>query len=403
MKFAVRNMYVGICAFLAAVSIGFATTNSISITLFPLFRYAFLVVVLIYFILYHGDGRINLAAAYSLCLMIFFYCYAFGLSIFYLVDSYSFYSMLESFVVVFLGVFFMSISRKIKDDRIVSRVFLLYAGLVFLFLFATGGFVISGVPRFHYDMQTELGSEIRYRQGISSFFGMAAICCLLLIPRGPLGFWCLFYALLFTVNLALSFIGGGRGEIILLALISMFIALSNRNVGFVLVGLTIAVTVAFKMTNGLSILSELTSFNRFLVIFQNSDFGSRDLLFGQALDLIFSEASCFTFGCGYAYFQYFFEYKIGWYPHNIFLEAMITWGFPLSFLFLLLVVYGYVKEGSRNVPAILGMYFVLIGFKSGNVLSSWLALAFLYYHAGVGLMHLLSRVTASNKKHNRRT
>jgi hypothetical protein len=111
----------------------------------------------------------------------------------------------------------------------------------------------------------------------------------------------------------------------------------------------------------------------------------RDILFSQSIDLLQTEARCTFFGCGFAFFQHYFEYDYGSYPHNSILEATITWGLPATLFLLACIVIGARKiQWTLPLPQV-GLLSFLISLKSGDLMGGWLAMSFAFYLAGRGL------------------
>src|SRR5690606_22950653 len=109
----------------------------------------------------------------------------------------------------------------------------------------------------------------------------------------------------------------------------------------------------------------------------------RDVLLGQAFYLLANEPQCLLIGCGIGYFQDYWNYPLGMYPHNLFLESIISFGAVLTLLALSLAFLGfreiYKREGKGSSFIAISVYFLLIGLKSGGLFSSWVATSSVFY------------------------
>jgi hypothetical protein len=126
---------------------------------------------------------------------------------------------------------------------------------------------------------------------------------------------------------------------------------------------------------------------RFYLLFEG-DLSSRDSLFGQVLDLLANQPSCILFGCGPGFFQRYYGYDFGYYPHNSIAEASVIYGLPLLIVGLAFAAHGFVKYykkvGGLDLFLIFFIYNVLISLKSGYLFGSWVLIASVFLFIGVG-------------------
>jgi len=130
--------------------------------------------------------------------------------------------------------------------------------------------------------------------------------------------------------------------------------------------------------------------------FADGDLGSRDVLFYQAIDLLFDNTGCMVFGCGFEFFQKYYGYESGMYPHNVLVEFIVVYGFPFFFVFFAFVAKGlrqYFSDVGFDLFLILFSYAFIIAMKSGDVTGSWLMISsciYFFVH-GIGRLNVLAR------------
>jgi len=283
-----------------------------------------------------------------------------------------------------VGVIFFAEGRR-SDFQFAAKYFLYLSVAVVILLIATGGLTFEAIPKFIFDVKTKDGETIAYSQGISKFFGISAILSMLYVKttdRVGKVIVCWISVLIFTI---LSFLGGGRGDFLALITILFGIQLFNgwRGVlGLSIMGFLLYFLIISIINNSLA---DIIAVQRFLVVLNDTNFGSRDILFQESIDILMNEPRCLIIGCGFAFFQNYYGYDYGFYPHNILLEALIVWGAPIVLTILVFFYTGFVNKLRNEYLTWLGAFFMLIEFKSGDVLASWFAFSFIFYHVGVGI------------------
>ena len=123
----------------------------------------------------------------------------------------------------------------------------------------------------------------------------------------------------------------------------------------------------------------------------SGDFSMRDVLASQALTLIYENPLRFLFGGGFNYFQTYYSYEYGLYPHNLLLELIITFGLPVGIVTMLLLVIGIIrvyKKQGLNLFMIIGIYILIWSLKSGSIID-FLAVGYLAYFVTIGMLSLL--------------
>jgi len=277
---------------------------------------------------------------------------------------------------LFGGLFVFSYAIRGYDNTMFVQIILLYVIGWTVFLLVSGRLDILPLPSFDFDFRA-LGSRAAYSQGVSKFYGMAAILAIVAwayrIRAAPssgliaLSFMCL----------ALSFIGGGRGDSAAAAvLVLAVIGLRSRSI---LALSTVGVAVGFSTLA--PVLNQLVIVQRFTAIGE-SGLGPRGLLYQDAIDLIASRGDCALLGCGFGSFREFYGYSEGLYVHNILLESVIVFGIPLSALFIYYTAIGlynsrFWRSASAANLAIISFYYLMIAMKSGTILGFWFLVSYL--------------------------
>jgi hypothetical protein len=264
--------------------------------------------------------------------------------------------------------------RPRAQQLIPQNVAVMYTATAFLVLFATiamGGLSLKGgLPKFLFEFETAAGSRLTYSQGISKFYGLAAIFSALMLssPFNRDRAKSLKMAML-GAFLTLSFIGGGRGDFVSAALTSALALGAKR----LLIGLSIAAIGVFVFQDAIiSTLAEYTGLlDRYGAL--TSTFGRRTGLFYEGVELLAKEPSCLLFGGGIGYFQHYFDYPPGMYPHNIVLECVISFGIlivaPIAYFTARGLAIVYREEGKLSGFLAVFVFLTLISFKSGSIIT----------------------------------
>jgi hypothetical protein len=118
---------------------------------------------------------------------------------------------------------------------------------------------------------------------------------------------------------------------------------------------------------------DLLVFKRFEILFYNNYLGLRDVLINLSLNLLYNEPKCLILGCGFSFFQDYYGFNYGMYPHNLILEFIITYGLLMSIVIFSLVFIGFkniiFSKSKISLINIFVIYFFLISLKSGTLIS----------------------------------
>lgn len=214
-----------------------------------------------------------------------------------------------------------------------------------------------------------------YSQGVSEIFSVAVLAIVFKVCNEKMSIF-LSSALIFlsVCFFVLALAGGSRGEVMLCVVVLIFIVC--RSWKSILISLGVLTTLFF-VVNHISetsdYLTQLPSVWRLLAAYEKGSLGERDALLAQSLSLLSANPRCFLFGCGLGYFQEYYSYEYGRYPHNWLLEAVITFGAPLLMLGMFLIVlsivknYRYFRENEKFL-LMLSLYFFGISLKSGSLI-----------------------------------
>ncbi len=378
--------------FLALVSVGYATTNVASRFYIETSR-MLLIIGVILVIAIIAFGRINRTQLISSILLVAMLLYAVFIS--FLSGSFAVGSIniVRDGLVVITGAFVFGMPRDLRIINSVANMYAVYVVIVLVVTVFVRGIDLGFLPRFSFEYSAGmLGSSIVYSQGISKFFGLGVLIGVYLVVDSTGKYTKLLWFFFSLICLFLSIIGGARGD----ALAAILVV-----VGFVTYKLKKKALPFFLILGGLAfavveywddLAEQFVFFQRFAML-GRGDYGMRDVLFSEALTLLSDEPVCLIRGCGLGYFQYYYNYDFGLYPHNVFLESIITFGVP-TVLILCILAYKGLKIYVKNISTIdfFILFFamgIIIDLKSGYVFGNWLTMSMMMYFAGIGISTLL--------------
>lgn len=273
-----------------------------------------------------------------------------------------------------------------KYNTALSLMIIAYGLLVLCVTLLTGGIAFSPVPYFvmeYLSQQEGTDYTINYSQGVTKIFGLTAIASFYvftssksLSKKGVFLSFAIFF-------LGLSAIGGARGDFAAVLAIILFTLLKGRS--YWLLFATLSVLLGFiVLISTLIDIQGLTLIERFSRLDGATSY--RLSLLVDALKLLSQSPDCLVFGCGFNYFQSYYGYSMDLHPHNIFVEYVVVFGGSIAIASLALVFFGLhkfrVAGGSLGLLSPLFMFFLLIGLKSGTLVSSWFAMAYIAYFVG---------------------
>jgi hypothetical protein len=273
----------------------------------------------------------------------------------------------------------------------VIAAFVAFATVMLIVTIWGGGFQMTYPPQFFYEYAAaEMGVQIYYSQGVSKFFGLTAIGAIYLaFATRRRGLRLALFGLSLGA-LGLSLIGGARGDSVAAALIVVAYA-ALRSPGSLIIWAAAVLAVALSL-QGTIVLEDFMIFNRIMSL--TEDVGLREVLLREAGILLVEKPVCLMVGCGFGFFQSYYGYESGLYPHNIAIEAVIVWGLPVVLIAAVLTLSGlaaYLRRvrGRDDAFLLFYAYFLFLFLKSGTVLGAWFVMAGTLYFLSLGLEMLV--------------
>ena len=271
---------------------------------------------------------------------------------------------------------YVSSAAKLSAKTKTYDLFIIAVGFYLLFLALASGVSFTGLfPEILFSyINDEIGRPY-YSQGVSNIFAVGIIAIVFKITHEsvPLYFKIgLSVAALLFFSLALA--GGGRGEIVFCLVTVMFMfsrSWKHLVIGGIALGLIFVVVM--QLLENSEMFAKLPTISRFVYAYGNADLGGRDYFLDKSIELLGQEPSCLVTGCGLMFFQNYYHYEFGDYPHNWAIEFFITFGlvvFVVLCVALLVFFVRHHKEFSLNDKflCILSMYFFGIALKSGSLI-----------------------------------
>lgn len=362
---------IAFCLFLTLVTVSSMVTSVEVYSFIKAFRLAALVLLTIFFILYVRRLNGSLVLYFYLLTVYLASILIFGNSPIFIVD----------FLVVLLGIPIVSFVLRNYDKKDESQyiTFLLfYFYLSILLTFFLGGFNLEDAVLYNLTYESETsGQTSGYSLGISNIYGLFTVTFFYRFLSSNTNR--LLYAFSGFIAAALTFIGGGRGEIIVTAVLVFFVMaywlpFGTQKNGPIIFLLALAL-IAYLWPNS-SISDDYSLIiNRFQLIL-DGDLSTRDILLFQGFELLSDNVSCLLFGCGLGFFQNYFGYDLSMYPHNFILEFIISFGFFTFILVLVFLIRGLYKHyrffGQPSLILIIFFHQFLISMKSGYVFGTHL-------------------------------
>lgn len=299
--------------------------------------------------------------------------------------------MLVDFVVPLCGIVLFGArfneSVQVFSEKFLNF-FLVYAVFALLLTIIFGGVSLQFPPRFIFEVGSdEIGREENYSLGITSFYVLASIAASIGIVRSGISFRGMIYLFLMLLFLFLSVLGGGRGEIVAGILVISFILLRVRRVRLISIGALVFCTVIAFLFDWSFLFESFVALQRFQLIFEG-DMSARDILLVNVFELLLDQPLCLFLGCGPGFFQKYYGYGFGFYPHNSIAEAVLIFGFPLFLIAIFFAVYGFyryckmVRGGDFFMAFFIYNFFVSL--KSGYLLGSWSLVSGVFLFIGIG-------------------
>jgi hypothetical protein len=375
---------VGVTAYFVAITIMLSTTTNASYAVTGLVRTAAIAAVIICIVQLSRLRALSRRQCATLAMFL-------GLAIWATLGSVLSQSlhvvtdmMLIDVCVVGAGLLIVSWGRgKVLPDSF-AKVFVAYVVLTTGMSLFIGGLILEYPPRFSFEYASEqYGAEVGYVQGASNFYGLGAIAAAFWLTRCGNVLEKVLAATVLLFSMSLSVIGGARGDtaIALLIVAAYFVLRMPGKSAFWIMVLTLA---CIALITDWTWSEDLLFVTRILSIGEG-DYGYRDQLFAQVMELLSREPLCVVAGCGVGYFQHFYHYEQGMYPHNMLLESIVIFGLPVTAMLVVLAIRGswmyYRRVGECDLFLLFTLYAITVSLKSGSFFGSWLALVGCLYLA----------------------
>ncbi len=297
------------------------------------------------------------------------------------------------------GVFYLAPANKPVISDSSAWMYIFFCITLLLFTIVQGGLELNGFPRFVYRLGGLNDTEITYSQGISKIYGLAAVMLALLISREIKSAFSRSSSIaLFVLFLSISLLGGGRGDFVIALLLSL-VALRLRYI-FILVGCIFCFFFIFQQQVSELLANYHILYERFLAL--SYSYGMRDSLLIDSFDLLLNEPRCMVFGCGISFFQSYYGYSLGLYPHNVPVEFLISFGGIITLSTIFLMFFGFRKiyriEGYSSHFIFVFAFFLLVSLKSGSLITSYILVGCAAFLSQKGLMSFF-RKNSKGKNH----
>ena len=339
-------------------------------------------------------GRLRLPRSVVISLVLYLFVFLYAVAVASITGGFNIVaqSLVLDFIVAMCGIILFGTQFHESTcvlPSVFGRLFTFYATGAFLLTFVLGGFVFEFPPRFVFEVfSDDLGREENYSLMMTSFFMLAALFSSIGVVRSGLRIYKMIYFTFLLLFLLLSVLGGGRGELVAGLLIIALVLFRQRKVRFVSIAAFGALVVGGLIFSSMNVFEDVVAVQRFYLLFEG-DLSSRDSLLGQVLDLLANQPSCILFGCGPGFFQRYYGYDFGYYPHNSIAEALVVYGLPVLIVGLVFAANGlvkyYKKVGGVDLFLIYFSYSCLVSLKSGYLFGSWVVVAGVFFFIGIGL------------------
>lgn len=195
--------------------------------------------------------------------------------------------------------------------------------------------------------------------------------------------------ILFFINILAIFVlavVGTRSALLAYILTYVFIYfISNKSLYKSLLYL-VGFSVLFAIYLSLDVYKPV-AFYRLTVLFDGSDESGRIFLFSKAIEMWLSSFNTFFFGGGLgSYPVYIGAVGKGWYPHNFILETLAEGGL-LAFLFLVYILFKYLKELVKglekervNYYGFISFYFLMVYQFISGISNLWIPMFFMFLY-----------------------
>ncbi|MCW8889749.1 MAG: hypothetical protein OQL20_03730, partial [Sedimenticola sp.] len=290
--------------------------------------------------------------------------------------------------IILVGMFLVFSGIKAPWTLSLAKGFVYYSLIVVGFTVVIGGLHFNPLPVFNLEYGSDqIGREEDYSLGLSYFFGLSAIAAVLLMTselrlrnRFLYGIFCLAF-------IFLCVLGGGRGEIIATLVVVLLVVLSRLR--FITGAALIVIFVIFgAIVFSLEGVETFSFYKRFSLLL-DGNLSTRDTLLIDVFMLLQDYPDCLIWGCGLGYFQHYYGYNVGLYPHNSIAEAVIVFGLPVTIVTAALYARGIIvyrnRVGEIDMLLAFSIYAALVSLKSQSLYGSWIFLVSILIFFWIGI------------------
>ena len=295
---------------------------------------------------------------------------------FFLLEPEHFISSLFSLVLITISSIYISFLKE-KDAKDIHMKLKKKSNIVLLFFIVGTSYLLisealffNPLPQFNFFID---GERKFYSQGTTFLFGVAATYFFYSSSQA-LGLMQKIYFFFSFGFMCLSISAGARGEFLVFVIV--FFLMAFRFYGFKsLIYIFLICILLFAYVNYIDLIDweSIPFIYRMSMVLSGQTLGLRDLFLIDSINLLKSNIMCAVTGCGFNFFQSFYGYEFGRYPHNIISELSITYGLIFTTILLISalcgIVKGYFMEISGHYIYYLYIFIFGISLKSGSLFS----------------------------------
>lgn len=397
-----KNFYnIGLFFWIVLITIGFATTNDQSRLLVEPLRQISIVIVslcLIFLVALNGIKKDQIKS-----FAIYFALSVFGVLLSLYNDAFEiigWMNFFSNFAVTTVGFFILTNARGGVFNLSLIFGVIIYVSIALIVTIIISGLSLDFPPRFIFEFNKNNSDAALYSQGASQFYGIGAIAAAYFMSVCNIKIKKYSALILMILFLFLSFLGGARGESVGALIVVYFILFKNFRVSAILIPFLLFYIGKYYLDDAL-LLDNFVVMNRLLAL-GSDNLGQRDMLLAQSFDLLDVNFHCLFHGCGFAFFQKFYGYEVGMYPHNFLAEALITFGLPITLMMSIFVMHGvfryYKFNGKVDFLILILLYQIIINLKSGSLTNGWFMNAAFLFFISLSINHVRFKLTLSEKK-----
>jgi hypothetical protein len=384
---------VGVYALIILISVGLISTNHYSRNFVDFVRNTSIVIVLVSAMLVVLSGGLQSVFLLSGAIYTSLFLYGLMLSTMNGLHDLQVEKMMVNYTVVMIALIFFSAPSNVGILHRLDVPYLIYVIVALLATIQSGGVEFIPLPKFDFNYASSVsGLDIEYSQGVSKFFGIGCIAAAYAVGKTLCNTKRNLFVAFYLFFLVMAFFGGGRGDSVAAFIVSVFYLFSTPGIKLIKWVLFLLLLYAVASIANIRFENDTFAFMQRFQTFEDGDYGLRDQLMVETFGLLMQNPSCILVGCGFEYFQYFYNYDFGMYPHNFIAESLISFGFLVTCIFGFLVFNGirsyHSKVGGVDFFILYFFYDGIVALKSGELFGSWFFTAGSIYFSALTLKKL---------------